>query len=133
MATVKGNSVLVYIDNVAIGCLTGCTFTSNGNTIDTTCKDNDGAPESLPSKGPWSISFNGNFKTDSVVGLEQLLAIRRNLSLAQLKFGGDNVGDLYIIGQGYLNQLTWDGPLNAASTFSGQFDGSGDWEYDTAS
>ncbi len=131
MAAVKGNDVLVYIDNVAIGCLTNCTFTSNGAPIDVTCKDDDGAPQSLPSKGPWSISFNGNFKTDSSTGLEELLGIRKNQTLVQVKFGGDDSGDLFIIGAAYLNQLTWEGPLNAISTFSGQFDGDGDWDYDT--
>lgn len=132
MAIVKGNSVLVFVDNVAIGCLTGCTFTSNGASIDVTCKDDDGAPQSLPLKGPWNIAFNGNFKTDSTYGLEQLLGLRRNNTLAQVKFGGENSGDLYIIGEAYLNQITWDGQLNAASTFSGQFDGDGDWEYSNA-
>jgi predicted secreted protein len=131
MAAVKGNQVLVYVDNVAIGCLTGCTFTSNGASIDVTCKDNDGAPQSLPTKGPWQITFNGNFKTDSTYGLQQLLGIRRNQTLAQIKYGGENSGDLYIVGAAYLNQITWEGPLNAVSTFSGQFDGDGDWEYDT--
>jgi len=133
MATVQGNSVLVYIDNVAIGCLTGCTFSSNGSSIETTCKDDNGAVSSLPIKGPWNISFNGNFKTDSTVGLQQLLGLHQNLTECQIKFGGAVDGDLYIIGAAYLNQLTWDGPLNAVSTFSGQFDGNGDWTYDIAS
>jgi len=62
-----------------------------------------------------------------------LLGLRRNQSLCQVKYGGDTAGDLYVIGEAYLNQITWDGPLNAVSTFSGQFDGNGDWEYDTAS
>lgn len=133
MGAVKGNSVLIFIDNVAIGCLTGGTFTSNGAPIDVTCKDNDGAPQSLPSKGPWSISGNGNYKTDSTVGLSSLLAARKNQTRLAVKYGGDNNGDLYIIGYAYLNQLTWEGPLNAVSTFSFQLDGDGDWDYDTAS
>lgn len=129
MAAVKGNAVLIFIDNVAIGCLTGGTFTSNGNSIDVTCKDNDGAPQSLPSKGPWSITGNGNYKTDGALGLEQLLAARRNQTLLQVKYG--MADGLYIIGEVYLNQLTWEGPLNAVSTFSFTMDGNGDWEYDT--
>ena len=133
MAAVQGNSVLVYVDNVAIGCLTGCTFTSNGSSIETTCKDDNGAITTLPIKGPWNISFNGNFKTDSTYGLQQLMAARQSLSLVQIKYGGAVDGDLYIIGEAYLNQLTWEGPLNAVSTFSGQFDGNGDWTYGIAS
>lgn len=133
MAVVKGNSVLIYIDNVAIGCLTGGTFSSNGNPIDVTCKDNDGAPQSLPSKGPWSISGQGNFNTDSSVGLSELLSARKNQTKLQVKYGGDTDGDLYVIGSVYLNQLTWEGPLNAASTFSFQMDGDGDWDYGVAS
>ncbi len=129
MAAVKGNAVLIFIDNVAIGCLTGGTFTSNGSPIDTTCKDDDGAPTSLPTKGPWSISGNGNYKTDSTVGLPQLLNARKNLTRLQIKYGLED--GLYIIGAAYLNQLTWEGPLNASSTFSFQLDGDGDWDYDT--
>ncbi len=133
MSIVKGNAVLVFVDNVAIGCLTGCTFNSQGSPIDVTCKDEDGAPRSLPQKGPWNISFNGNFKTDSAYGLPQLLAARLNQTLLQIKFGGSEDDELYVIGAAYLNQLTWDGQLNAASTFSGQLDGDGDWDYGTVS
>lgn len=130
---VKGNNILIYIDNVAIGCLTGGTFTSNGNPIDVTCKDNDGAPQSLPSKGPWSISGAGNYNTDSSLGLGELLAARKNQTLLDIKYGSDVDGELYVIGQVYLDELTWSGDLNAASTISFTMNGTGDWNYGTAS
>ena len=129
MARVKGNSVLVYLNDVAIGCLNNNEFQSTNEEIDATCKDNDGARNVLPGGNQWSISFDGTFETGSTVGLEELLGVHKNKTLVGVRMGVAGSGGLYIQGEAYLNELNWSGPLNAAAVFSGSFTGNGTWSH----
>jgi hypothetical protein len=132
MARVKGNSLLVYVNDVAIGCLNNNEFTSQNEEIDATCKDNDGARNVLPGGNTASISFDGTFETDATYGLEELLGVHKNKTAVAVRMGVAGSGGLYIqAASAYLNQLTWSGPLNAATVFNGSFSIDGVWTYGT--
>ena len=124
---VNGNAVGLYVNNQLIGCLTNAEFTSDNEEIDATCKDNNGARSVLPGGNAWGISFEGNFNPASGYGLADLLGIHKNKTLVGVKL--DDGTNLNIVGYAYLNSITWVGPLNAASTFSGAFTGDGAWAY----
>ena len=127
MAIQNGNDVGLYVNNQLIGCLTGCTFTSSNEEIDVTCKDNNGARQVLAGGNTSSYDFQGNFNPASTYGLGDLVAIHKNKTLVGVK---QAVGTaLRVSAYGYLNELSWEGPLNSASTFSGTFSVSGEWEY----
>jgi hypothetical protein len=122
MAKIKGNSLLVYVNDVAIGCLNDNEFTSENSDIPTTCKDNDGQETSLPGGNTASISFSGTYDTAAAYGLSQLIDIHKNKTEIGVRMGVAGSSGLYIqSSSAYLNSLTWSGPLNAATVFSGNF------------
>ena len=127
MAIVNGNDVGLYVNNQLIGCLTGCTFSSSNEEIDVTCKDNSGARQVLAGGNTSSFDFEGNFNPASTYGLGDLIAIHSNKTLVGIKQAVSTT--LQVYAYAYLNELSWDGPLNAASTFSGTFSVSGTWSY----
>lgn len=130
MSKVKGNSLLVYVDDVAIGCLNNNEFSSTNEEIDATCKDNDGAYDSLSGGNTATITFDGTFDTDATYGLEQLLGIHKNKTEVALRMSVTGGGGLYVqAARAALNTLSWVGPLNAATTFSGTFNIRGTWSY----
>lgn len=122
MAKVKGNSLLIYVNDVAIGCLNDNEFTSENTEIPTTCKDNDGQETSLPGGNNASISFNGTFETSAAYGFDELIGIHKNKTEVAIRMGIAGSGGSYIQStSAYLNSMTWSGPLNAATVFSGSF------------
>lgn len=131
MAKIKGNSLLVYVDSVAIGCLNDNEFSSENAEIPTTCKDNDGEETSMPGGNKAEVSFNGTFDTNATNGLQTLLGIHKNKSEVAVRMGVAGAGGLYIQSDSaFLNMLTWSGPLNAATVFTGKFKLNG-WDYGT--
>lgn len=132
MSKVKGNSLLVYVNDVAIGCLNNNEFTSTNEEIDATCKDNDGAYDSLSGGNTATITFESTWDTDATMGLEQLLEIHKDKTEVALRMGVSGTSGLYIqAARAVLNTLTWSGPLNAATTFNGTFQIRGTWDYGT--
>lgn len=132
MAKVKGNSLLVYVDDVAIGCLNNNEFSSTNEEIDATCKDSDGAYDSLSGGNTATITFDGTFDTSATYGLEELLAVHKNKTEVAIRMGVAGSGGLYIqAARAALNALSWSGPLNAATVFSGTFNIRGTWNYGT--
>lgn len=119
MAVINGNDVGVYVGGTLIGCLTGATFDSSREEIDVTCKDNDGDKAVILGGTTTTVSFTGNWNPSSSYGLDELFDIFDNATEVSLGFGDQT--NLTIYTQAYLQQLTWEGPLNAASTFSGTF------------
>jgi hypothetical protein len=132
MGRVKGNSLLVYVNDVAIGCLNNNDFNSTNEDIPATCKDNDGAYDSLTGGNTAVINFDGTFETTSTYGLQQLLGIHKNKTEVAIRMGVAGSGGLYIQAErAALNTLNWSGPLNAATVFSGVFNIRGVWTYGT--
>jgi hypothetical protein len=122
MAKIKGNSLLVYVNDVAIGCLNNNEFTSSNSKIPTTCKDNDGQETSLPGGNTAGITFDGTFDTSATYGLSQLIDIHKNKTEVAVRMGISGTGGLYIqSSSAFLDDLNWSGPLNAATVFSGTF------------
>jgi hypothetical protein len=120
MAKINGNKVLVFVDDVAIGCLTGCSLTLDKEEIITTCKDNDGAKTTINGGSSWGIDFDGIFESSSSVGFEDLFDLWDNDTEVVVRFAVDESGGLYFTGTGRVMNLKWDGPLNAAAKFSGK-------------
>jgi hypothetical protein len=131
MAKVKGNSMLVYVEDVAIGCLNNNEFSSTTEEIVTTCKDNDGAKQVEAGGEDWNISFEGTFETSSPTGLTDLLSIKQNKTLVGVRMGVAGSGGLYIQGTARLLELSISAPLNEVVTYSGNFVGNGAYSYGT--
>lgn len=123
MAVISGNSVGIYVGGTLIGCLTNATFSSSRIEIETTCKDNNGDKSVILGGAETRISFQGNWNPSSTYGLADLFTIYNAKSEVSLGFGDQT--NLTVYTQAYLQTLGWEGPLNAASTFSGEFSCSG--------
>lgn len=129
MAVVNGNDIGVYVGGTLIGCLTSATFNSQRTEIDVTCKDNGGARQIILGGLQASVDFEGMFNPSSSYTLDDLVAIHINGTQVNIKMG-DNT-NLTAFALAYLTNLTWTGPLNAGTTFSGTFTITGDWTYST--
>lgn len=125
MAVLNGNSIGVYVGGQLIGCLTNATFNSTNNTIDVTCKDNNGDRAILPSGNTATIDFEGLFNPSSTYGLADLVDIHKNRTEVSVAIGDQT--NLTIYAQAYLNTLSFAGPLNSGTTFSGSFEITGSW------
>jgi len=116
---VNGNDVGLYVNNQLIGCLTNTTFNGTNEEIVVTCKDNNGARQVLPGGQTADIPFAGNYNPASQYGFEELIGLWINRTRVGIKQGIED--GFYIAAYAYLNSISWEGPLNAASTFSGTF------------
>lgn len=127
MAVINGNALLLSLGGNTIGCTTNTTFTSTNETIDVTCKDNDGAKASLPGGNTATITFEMFFNATSTYGLSELLPLHQDGTLINWHFG-DNT-NLTMHGQGYIDSLEIGAPLNGGVTVSGTINVSGPWTY----
>jgi hypothetical protein len=128
MSKVKGNSLLVYKDDVAIGCTTNCEFSSTNEEIPAVCKDNDGAYDSLSGGNTAQITFEGMYDTSSTVGLSQVIDAHKNKTEIAVRMGIAGVGGLYIqAARAIISQISIQGPLNAPVTYSGTINIRGTW------
>lgn len=119
----NGNDIDLYVGGTRVGCLTGGSWSSSRTEIDVTCKDNNGDRAVILGGATTNISFNGLFKPDSSYGLEDLVDLYLAKSEVSLAFG--DLSQLTLYQQAYLQELTWEAPLNAGSTFSGKFSATG--------
>lgn len=123
MAVINGNTIGVYVGGTLIGCLTGATLDSSREEIDVTCKDDSGNRAVILGGTTTTISFNGLFKADASYGFEDLWDIYIAGTEVSVAFGDQ--ANLTIYSQAYLQQITWEAPLNAGTTFSGSFSATG--------
>lgn len=129
MAVANGNDVGLYVEGQLIGCLTSNSFTSTDQEVDVTCKDQGGARQVLAGQNQSEFPFEGFFNPASGFGLPDLIAIHKNKTTVWVKQVLDD--ELAITCFAKLLTLTWTGPLNAGSTFSGTFTVTGAWSYST--
>lgn len=130
MSKVKGNALLLYKDDVAIGCTTECEFTSTNEEIDATCKDNDGQYDSLSGNNTASITFGALYDTDATVGLSEVLSAHKNKTEIAVRMGISGSGGLYIqAARAVINTLSIAGPLNGVMTYNGTVNIRGTWSY----
>lgn len=130
MTKVKGNALLLYKDDVAIGCTTNCEFTSTNEEIDATCKDNDGAYDSLSGNNTSSMTFGALYDTGATVGLSEVLDAHKNKTEIAVRMGIAGSGGLYIqAARAVINTLTIAGALNGVMTYNGTVSIRGTWSY----
>jgi hypothetical protein len=116
---ISGNKILVSSAGTTITCSTDATFSGTTERLETTCKDNDGAKTYEPGSQDGSIALSGIAKLDTITNFPLVVAAWKAKTESTWKYGGlDNVDDTYLQFDGFISDLTWEGPLNAPSTWS---------------
>jgi len=64
------------------------------------------------------MQINGIAKVDNVEGMANILEMWKSKSTATFRFGTSNDDDPYLEGEGFVSEFSWEGPLNAPSTWS---------------
>lgn len=126
---VKGNLLGVYVDvsgtDTLIACTTGGSFSASLETIDATCKDNDGARAILPGGQTWSMSVDGLIKYDAAYGMEDLWTLFAAKTQVTVRWSTEVAGDTYKEGSAYITSFEETAGLNEVSTYSVSFEGTG--------
>ena len=127
MAISNGNDIGLYIGDQLIGCLTNASFSSTNETIDVTCKDNDGARQTLSGGNTAQITFEGYFNPSATYQVGDIVPLHQNKTLINWHFGDNE--NLTFHGLGYIDVLEFAAPVNAGTTFSGTINVTGAWTY----
>jgi hypothetical protein len=116
---ISGNLVLVSIGGVTVTCTTNASITLTRQRIPTTCKDDEGQTTYTVGGLDGSIQCDGIVKFDTASNFKLVAESIMNGATAEIQYGGlENDDDPYIVFQGFLSDLKWDGPLNNPSAFS---------------
>lgn len=116
---ISGNLILISIGGVTITCTTNASITITRQRIPTTCKDDDGQTTYAVGGLDASITCDLIVKFDTPSNLKLIAESIFNGTTAEIQYGGlENDDDPYIVFQGFLSDLKWDGPLNNPSAAS---------------
>lgn len=127
MATINGNDILIKVGTATIGSLTSNSFKSQNTEVLVTSKNNNGAKAVLAGGNEASISFEGYFNPTETYGFSDLVGIHAAKTTVTIQM--IQTGAYTITAQALLNTLDWTAPLNAGSTFSGEFTITGVWTF----
>jgi hypothetical protein len=94
-------------------------LTLSTERLETTCKDNDGARTYAAGSQDATLSVNGISKFDTASNFSAIVAAWKNKTEVTFTHGSlDNTDDPYVEFDGFVANLTWEGPMNAPSTWS---------------
>lgn len=116
---ISGNLIMVSREGEQVACTTGATSTLSTERIEDTCKDNGGTKTYSAGSQDGSIQVQGISKFDTASNFTAIITAWKNKTTETWNYGSlDNVDDPYIYFDGFISDLTWEGPLNAPSTWS---------------
>lgn len=128
----NGTNLLIFLDNVAVGCTDSCTLTASKEVVPATCKDGNGARQVLTGEFVWSVAGSGLWDIDSTLGPDEIFDKLKSGARVGIKVAVTDTSGTELIGtthyRGYAKCTQWElvGPLNAAATYSFTFEGDGD-------
>lgn len=119
LGKLPGNLIMVSADGEQIACTTNATFNATIERIETTCKDDDGAKTYEAGSMDGTIEVQGIAIVNTTTNFALIAEKFFNKEEGTWQYGSlDNVDDPYIQLDGFISDLTWEGPLNAPSTWS---------------
>jgi len=134
MAIVQGNNVSLYIWDTSAyklyACATDCSITISTDTIETSVTGSGLWTSIMPQKHSWSGSANGvtNLDVAGNLTLGDLRTKQMDMARIIIRFEYiDDDGTTYTeTGNAYITRSTSTGEVNNASTFSIEFEGTGE-------
>lgn len=128
----NGTKVLVYVSATAIAGITDCAFDLQHSPREATSKDSaNGSSDFLEGRTSWTGSANSLFAFDSVYGFQELFAAWKNRTKLTLKWATTDAGNYEYSGQAYITSLSPNFPDQETSTYSVEFQGTGEFSETT--
>lgn len=123
MAAAIGRKLIVKRDGQRIASLRSRTITLNGEPVDVTTDDNDGAQTLLPEAGQvsFNVSFSGVLTDTSLVASHQAMGASAVFEDLEIEFPDGST----LAGTFFFASLTITGEFNDAITIEGEFQSSG--------
>lgn len=123
MAAAAGRKLIIRRGGQPIAALRSRTITLNGEPIDITSDDNDGAQTLLPEAGQvsFNISFSGVMKDSGLIASHQALGAAATFEDLEVEFPDGST----LAGEFFFASLTITGEYNDAITIEGEFQSSG--------
>ena len=123
MAAAAGRKLIVRRDGQPIAALRSRTITLNGEPIDITSDDDNGAQTLLPEAGQvsFNISFSGVMKDSDLIASHQALGASATFEDLEIEFPDGAT----LAGTFFFASLTITGEYNDAITVEGEFQSSG--------
>lgn len=123
MAAAAGRKIIVRRDDTPIAALRSRTITLNGEPIDITSDDNDGAQTLLEEAGQvsFNVSFSGVLKDTALIAAHQAMGAAAQFEDLEIEFPDGAT----LAGTFFFASLTVTGEFNDAVTIEGEFQSSG--------
>ena len=121
----SGTKINVYMNSALIGCQRDSSLSSTFETIDATCKDDDGAKKALPGQLSWEVSMDAVQVFDDVNGVSAIMTAHLSKSRVLVAFTTGLEGDPLYTGYAYITSCEQSAPLNDVAVYSVTFSGDG--------
>jgi hypothetical protein len=119
--TFNGNLIIPKWGSNVIGCTTDSSLSLSYETIDATCKDNDGSQSSLPGQQSGEISLSGLQKFDATLGIEDLRTDFSAKTERVIEWSTQVTGDQKWSATAFISSLNENAPLNGVATYDVTF------------
>lgn len=120
-----GNLRLLYIDDVAVGCTTQMSLSLSSEEVDSTCKDNNGARQSLAGQQNWSVSISGHQVFENNPSVDDLFDLWKNRTEFEARLSTGVTGDVEYTGDAYISSMEITDNVNEVATWSATITGTG--------
>ena len=122
---VKGNAIGIYVGGSLVACATNASLDLTYETIDATCKDQDGQKQILLGQKGASISVDGLTQYDAAYGIEDLQVSFNAGTQVAVKWSTEVTGDSYYQMNAYCTGISQTAGLNEVATYSATFESDG--------
>lgn len=114
-----GNLRLLYIDDEVVGCTTTMSASFSSESVDATCKDNNGARQSLPGQQNASVAVAGYQVFNQTVSCDDLWNLWKNRTEFEARLSTNVSGDNEFVGTAYFESIEFTDNVNEAAAWSG--------------
>lgn len=126
----NGRIIGISIDGEFVPCETGCDFSVDGELIPTSSSEYGSWRTSIPGYRSWKVGVNGNLVINSspAGAMELIKAIKSGTELELIMTMRVSNAEVFIIqGRARPTNVTLNAPGSGAATWSGSFDGNGEF------
>jgi hypothetical protein len=111
----NGNLVLLNVGGTPVGCSKDLSWSGTNGEIDATCKDNDGAEQTLLGQQGSTFNLSGLTVFDATYGFDELLAAWKDRTTVTIRITTGVTGDTYVEFSAVITTFNWNNNVNSPS------------------